>query len=277
MRRFIPTLLCLVALCAHAQKYKGDSWATVKANGSGTLTVIYYEQPGLIYKADDGAMKGVCADIISDFVDYVQKKYGKKITVNYAGKEQVFTEFLKISQETPNILGVTNTSITTERKKAMKFTPPFMSNPLVLLTHKDAPNLKVLEESATKFKGFSAVGIKGSTHMIQIERIKRNYLPALSISTANSGTEILRQLGTNQKLFSVLDFAEYVDATRNKLPVKRQAVDLGSDEDLGFIMSLKSDWDVIWSEFLTPDYRKSTRYKKIIANNLGTSFLGIIK
>lgn len=278
MKRVVLTLAVIfLTSYAFAQKYKGDSWATVKSKGSGTLTIIYYEQPGLIYKAGNGTMQGVCADIISDFVKFVQDKYGKKVTVNYADKVQVFTEFLRTSQNTPNILGVTNTSITEDRKKVMKFTPSFMSNPLVLLTHKSAPTLKSLDEAATKLAGFSAVGIKGSTHMIQINRIKKEYLPNLNVTYADAGTEILNQLSRNQKLFSVLDFAEYVDANRKKMPVKRQPVDLGSDEELAFIMSKKADWDIVWNEFLTDEYRKSTRYKKIIANNLGASFLAIIK
>ena len=47
----------VVAHVAVGQKYKGDSWAKVKASGSGTLTVFYYEQPGLIYE-EGGKMKG---------------------------------------------------------------------------------------------------------------------------------------------------------------------------------------------------------------------------
>ena len=112
MMKFLTTLLLLIShAIVFAQNYKGDSWATVKSNGSGTLSVVYYEQPGLIFKAD-GKMKGVCVDILSDFQKYVETKHGKKITVQYVGEEQEFSNFLKVCQNTPNIIGVTNTSIT---------------------------------------------------------------------------------------------------------------------------------------------------------------------
>src|SRR3954462_3984077 len=94
-----------------AQK-AGDSWASVKSVGSGTLAVLYYEQPGLIAKQTDGKIKGVCVDILIDFQKYIETKYSKKINIIYVGEEVEFPRFLTTIQSTNNLLGVTNTSIT---------------------------------------------------------------------------------------------------------------------------------------------------------------------
>jgi hypothetical protein len=48
-------------------------------------------------------------------------------------------------------------------------------------------------------------------------------------------------------------------------------------QDLGFVMSKQSDWDVIWNEFLNPEYRKIVSYKKIISKNLGATFLNLVR
>src|SRR5687768_15943654 len=117
MKILLTALLIITFVATNAQQYKGDSWSTVKAKGTGTLAVVYYEQPGLIYKGEDGKIKGVCVDILGDFAKYVENKHGKKIAVQYVGQETEFSNFLKVSQTTPNIIGVTNTSITDERKK----------------------------------------------------------------------------------------------------------------------------------------------------------------
>jgi hypothetical protein len=77
MKCFLVLILSLVCLSLNAQKYQGDSWATVKTSGKGTLTIVYYKQPGLIY-SENGKMKGVCVEVISDFVEFVERKYGKK-------------------------------------------------------------------------------------------------------------------------------------------------------------------------------------------------------
>jgi ABC-type amino acid transport substrate-binding protein len=277
MKKIAFLVSMLLATASFGQKYTGDSWAKVKASG-GTLTIIYYEQPGLIYKdVATGKMKGVCADILDDFCKFVQNKYGKKLVVNYAGQEQVFPNFLSITQKTPNIMGVTNVTVTEERKKILKFTPSFMSNPVVMLTHKDAPSISSVTEISSVLKDYSAKVITGSTHVKVIEKIKKENFPALKVSYANSGGEILKELFTGRKFFTVLDFTEYIDATRKQLPVKRQSINFGAAEELAFIMAKQTDWDQPWKEFLTMDYRKGVRYRKIIVDNLGANFLEILK
>lgn len=267
----------LFATACLGQKYTGDSWAKVKANG-GKLTVIYYEQPGLIFKeAATGKMKGVCVDILDDFAQYILAKYDKKVEIKYAGQEQVFSTFLSITQSTPNILGVTNVTITEQRKKILKFTPSFMNSPLVMLTSNDAPNITSVDEIGTTMKDYSAKVITGSTHVKIVETIKKENAPGLKITFANSGTEVLKELSSGSKYFSILELPEYIDATRRQLPVKRQNVTFGNTEELAFIMAKQSDWDLVWKEFLTSEYRKSVRYRKIIVDNLGSNFLALLK
>jgi len=276
MKKILILVLCLSVQFAFSQKYKGDSWAKVKSSGSGTLTVMYYEQPGLIYE-EGGKMKGLCVDILSDFTSYVQTKYNKKVTVNYAGKEPVFTDFLQIAQSTKDILGVTNVNINEDRKKILKFTPPFLSNPVLLLTHKDAPAMSSITEISTKLTGYEAEVIAGSSHLKNMEKIKTDYMPNLKIGYENNGSEVVKKMLANPKVFTILDFSDYIDATRKNLPIKRQNVNFGEAEEVGFVMAKQSDWDEIWKEFLTPDYRRSVKYRKIIADNLGANMLSLIK
>src|SRR5688572_6338319 len=86
--------LAFISHLTFSQKYQGDSWATVKAKGSGVLTVVYSEQFGLVFKDKDGKVKGVCVDILSDFARYIKEKHGKQIIIKYAGEIAVFSEFL---------------------------------------------------------------------------------------------------------------------------------------------------------------------------------------
>ncbi|MCU0382723.1 MAG: transporter substrate-binding domain-containing protein [Cyclobacteriaceae bacterium] len=277
MKTFLLIFLTLLTVKAQTQKLSGDSWEKVKTQG-GTLTVVYCEQPGLIYKNETtGKLEGVCKDILDDFAAFVQKNYGKTVTINYALKEQTFSKFLQIAQQTPNIMGISNVTITDERKKIMKFTPAYMSNLVVLLTHKDAPSISSLTQIGTVLNGYTAKVLAGSTHGKVIEKIKKEYAPNLKISYANSGVEIMNELNASSSIFTVLDFTEYINASRKHLPVKRHNVNVGTTEELGFIMSKQSDWDKPWNEFLTIEYRKSVRYRKIIVDNLGANFLNMVK
>lgn len=275
MKSFCLILLLFTARVAYPQ-FKGESWERVKAAGAGTLTVVYYEQPGLIQKVD-GKMKGVCVDLLTEFSNYVKQKYGKDLKISYAQEEKDFQKFLKTIQTNNNVLGVTNTSITEERKKILKFSPPYMSTQLVLLTNEKSPALKSLSDLPKVYSGFTAEIISGSTHEKQLEKIRKEHFPGLKVSYASSSESIIRNLSVNPKVFSILDFTEYIGVVRKKLPVKRQEVEIGAPEELGFIMSKQSDWDVLWNEFLTPEFRKGATYKKIVAENLGGTFLSLIR
>ncbi len=275
MKKIIFFLIGIVNV-GFAQKYTGDSWATVNSKGSGTLGVVYYPQPGLIYE-EGGKMKGVCAELLNEFAAFVQIKYGKKVTVQYLGVENVFNDFMKVCQTTPNILGVTNVTVTDERKKLMKFTPAFLTNQETLITHKDAPAVDNIKNISTTLNGYTAKVISGSVHVKYMEQLKRENFPALAIAQGPSGSEILKDIGSNPKLFTILDFTEYVDATRKQLPIKRQNVTIGTPQDLAFAMAKQTDWDKIWEEFLTPEFRKSEKYRKLIATNLGGAYLSVLK
>jgi ABC-type amino acid transport substrate-binding protein len=277
-RKFIFLLVMMgLGITAYNQKFQGDSWAKVKSSGSGTLTVVYAEQFGLIHKDKDGKIKGVCVDILSDFAQFIKTHHGKTIAIKYAEEIPVFSEFLTTCQNTPNILGVTNTTITEERKKVLKFSPAYMSNRQVMLTNNKAPSILSLKELPNKFSDFTAQVIAGSTHVMYVEKLKSEYIPGLKITQEKSGPAIIKNLVTNPKIFTIIDFTEFVDVVHKKLPIKRQMVDVGVVEELGFIMSKQTDWDVPLKEFLTSDYRNSVAYRKIISENLGATFMNLVK
>jgi membrane-bound lytic murein transglycosylase MltF len=265
-----------ISTALSAQKYQGDSWTKIKSAGTGNLAVVYYEQPGLIQEVN-GKITGLCVDVLEDFATYLQTKYNKRVAIQYVGREVAFTDFLLAVQNNNNVLGVTNVTITEERKKILKFTPAFIANPVVLITHKDAPNLTDISQIKKTFVGYSTEIIAGSTHVKHMNKVKRDYWPDLNIVYGSSGQDIIKKITTNPKLFTILDFTEFVNANRKKMPVKRQNIELGAPEELAFVMSKQSDWDEVWKEFLTEDYRKSAKYRKNIADNLGSVFLSILK
>src|SRR5688572_13124148 len=113
MKAYLLSLFIVCFSFCSAQVKKGDSWAKVKADGTGTLAVLYNQTPGLIAKQPDGSVTGVCVDILSDFQKFVKEKYNKTISISF-GEEADFPLFLTRVQQTDNLLGVTNTSITEE-------------------------------------------------------------------------------------------------------------------------------------------------------------------
>lgn len=272
------TILTLLLLSTHLQaQTEGDSWATVKANRSGTLNCVYGEVTGLLYQ-EDNEMKGLCVDLLFEFSNYIKTKYDVDLKIKYAKKINDMSTFIAKVQSTPNLLGVRNTSITEQRKKILDFSPPFLSNPAVLLSNSECPNLNSLDDIKNVFQGYTAIAIKGTTHMAHLKNIKANYFPALKIESVNNRDEIFERLSKDNKVFTSVDFLLYFGAFKMKLPVKRHKVEIGNNtEALGFVLSKGSDWTPLFEEFLTPEFRQSYLYKQIVTQNIGSSFLNNIR
>ncbi|MEO1053807.1 MAG: transporter substrate-binding domain-containing protein [Bacteroidota bacterium] len=277
MYLFIALTLVTGFHAAKAQ-YAGPTWLQVKASGSGTLSVVYFEGTGMVYKGTDGKMKGLCVDLLNEFTTYVKGKYGKTVRVKYVKNETNWTKFLAdVGKSRGGVIGLSNVTITEERKRTLSFTPDFMVNPMVMLTHKSAPDIKSLSELKTTMKDFSAVAVKGTTHVKYLEAMKKFHNPDLKITFSASPEIVMDQTSKNNKLFTIVDLTEYYYAYKKNLPLKRQAVSVSKNKErLGFIMPKDSDWGALWNEFLTPEFKRSEKYKQIIAKNLGKQFTSLI-
>lgn len=247
---------------------QGDSWADVQKKGSGTLTIIFYPQNRIIYE-EDGKVKGFFASILTDFVDFVDKNYQKKIKLKYDKPEVEFRNFMSKVEVTPNVLGVGSVTISRERERRFKFTPQVMKTPLVLVTHKSVPAINDVSQLKVLSK-HKALLLKGTNYLPTFSDLKSKYLPNLEIVAVN---EVMAELKRDEHSFTIVDFTGFFDMTRDFPTVKYHACDLGRIDDIGFIMPLTSDWKELWDKFLTKAYLQSSSYKRYILENLGSPYL----
>ncbi len=276
MRTITLTLVLTSVLNSTFSQTDGDTWQKIKVEKTGTLMCLWNEAYGIVFKDDNGKLRGVCIDILEDFRLYLKQKYGVDLKVEYR-EEKSFARFLSIVGNSSTLLGVSTVSVTEERKNRFQFSPYFILNPNVIVTHKDAPKLSTLAEIQTLYKGYSMKVIAGSTHKDIANSIKKRYAPALVVSEGGTSRDIFNEIKTNKTLFTIVDFGEYLGAHKNKFPISRQPANLGTDDKLAFIMGKRSDWEPLWREFLTDEYRRSPGYRKIISENLGLAYLGMIK
>jgi membrane-bound lytic murein transglycosylase MltF len=275
MRKYLLILLLFPCSSVLSQKMNdGDSWKAVQQKGEGTLAVVYYECPRLIEESN-GTVKGVCVDILNDFTQFVKTKYNKTIKINYIAKEIEFSQYLNRVKSANNVIGVSNTSISEERKAEMKFSPYYLKTPLIVLTHKDAPNFKTLNELIQA--GLTGQVEKETAYALYMQKLKKGSYPGLSIQYMPTTTAVVQELSKANKYFSVMDFTEYLGEIKTNPSIKRQPINLGSTDHLGFTMSKRSDWDVVFNEFLNDGYRESASYKKSITANLGSNFMTMVK
>jgi putative glutamine transport system substrate-binding protein len=177
----------------------------------------------------------------------------------------------KVKSSRGGVFGLGNVTITDERKKEVKFSPPFISNLAFLVTQKSIPTLVKMEDLPTTFEGLTAYTAKGTLNEKRINELKKKYFPAMNIVLTSASQETLEKLLSDSKGFAYLDLTFYLEATQQRKPLKRHPIGDVSSEKFGFIMPMNSDWYPVLDEFFKADggYTNSDQYKSIVRKHLG--------
>ena len=280
-----PKLIPVLALIASshlalAQGYSGDTWASVKAAKSGTLSLTYVETPSFVYKDKSGNLTGICVDIINDFVKWVNENKGVKLSSRFLGDGSSFSDMYNNTRTaTGGVIGLGNVTITDERKKQVKFSPPFITNFAILTTQLNVPTIAKLDELPKSFAGFTAYTAKGTLNEKRILELKQKYYPGMKIATATTSQEVLEKVFSDPKGIAYLDMAFYIEAVQMRKPIKRHPVGDKSAEQFGFIMPANSDWAPVLAEFFNANggYTNSKEYKTILIKHLGEAGVKLLQ
>jgi ABC-type amino acid transport substrate-binding protein len=281
MKRIILVFLLIAgfSVSVSAQQLTGDTFEKAKDTKSATVTFAYVETPGFVYKDNSGKLTGVCIDIMDEFLSYVQQEHGIKVSARFVGNGNSFKAMYDgVKNASNGVFGLGNITITEARKSEIKFSPPFITNFAILVTHNSVPTLSSLSNASSTFDGFTAYAAKGTLNEKRIMTFKQNHCPSLKVSYVSSSPEALNKVLADQQSLSYLDLAFYLDAVKEREPLKRHQVGDESSEEFGFIMPMSSDWQPIMEEFFAHDggFKNSTTYKKILVDHLGISAVRLL-
>lgn len=273
-------MLVLATGMALAQGYVGDTWAQVKATGQGTISLAYVETPSFVYKDNSGKLTGICVDITNEFVNWVNKTKGVKLQTKFVGDGSNFRGMYdKVKASTGGVFGLGNITITEERKKEVKFSPPFITNFAILITQNNVTTLNKLEDISTTFSKLTAYTAKGTLNEKRILELKKKHFPAMKVVTLDTSPEVYEKVFTDPNAFSYLDLAFYLKAVSERKSVKRHPVGDMAAEQFGFIMPMNSDWTPLLEEFFKSGggYTNSTPYKNILTRHLGETGVKLLQ
>jgi putative glutamine transport system substrate-binding protein len=270
----------LTCFISFSQGYTGDSWAQAKAKGEGELMLAYVESPGMVYKDNAGKLTGICVDIMSDFVKYVNQKNKVKLNTKFVGSGESFKiMYDNVKASKGGVIGLGNVTITDERKKELKFGPPFFTNLTFLLSQKDVPTLAKLEDIKTGFSGLTSYTAKGTLSEKKTLDLKLKYFQDMKIVYTASSQETYEKVVADPKGFAYLELAYYLESVQQRKPLKRHAVGDKASDKFGFIMPMSSDWQSVLDEFFKADggYLSSSAYKTILSKHLGEIGLKLLQ
>jgi putative glutamine transport system substrate-binding protein len=263
-----------------AQTYSGDTWSNVKTKGTGTISLAYVETPAFAYKDKSGKLTGICLDIMADFGKWLEESKHAKLHTKFVGDGSSFRGmFDKVKASSGGVIGLGNVTITSERKKEVKFSPPFITNFAILITNNNIPTLNKLEDLSATFADLTAYAAKGTTNEKRMLELKEKYFPSMKIVTTTTSQETLEKVFTDPNGFAYLDLAFYLEAVELKRNVKRHPVGDKAAEQFGLIMPLNSDWTSVLEEFFNANggYVNSAQYKAIIRRHLGETGMKLMQ
>ncbi len=280
MKNFLTLFFLLSSFFTYAQTYTGDSWGQIKTNGTGTITLAYVETPSFVYKDKSGKVTGICVDIMTDFVKWVNDTKGVKLGSKYVGDGSNFKGmYEKVKGSIGGVVGLGNVTITEERKKEVKFSPPFITNFAILITNGSVPTLAKFEDLPTTFVGLTAYAAKGTTNEKRVLELKQKYFPAMKTTATTTSQETLEKVISDPKGFAYLDLAFYLEAVQMNKGIKRHPIGDKAAEQFGFIMPMNSDWSPLMSDFFAANggYLNSQEYRSILLKHLGEPGMKLMK
>ena len=263
-----------------AQSYRGDSWEQVNLTKQGTITLAYVETPSFVYHPNSGRLSGICVDIMNDFIAYVGKTKDLKLEVKWAGEGADFMGmYNKVRNSSGGVFGMGNITITEGRKKEVKFSPPFISNFAILVTHSTVPMITRLEDLSRHFTKLNAYTVQGALSDFRMQEIKQKYFRGMKIIYTASTLETLDRVASDPNSFAYVDLAFYLHAVKDGMAIKRHPASDKLAEQFGLAMPLDSDWAPVIEEFFKANggYTNTARYTQILRRHLGETGIKLMQ
>ncbi len=266
-------LAILISTNVNAQTIQGDTWAEIQEAGSGEITVLYFEEDAFAFTNEAGELTGVTIDIFRQFINFLNNTRQVEISINFVQQNNFTRLYSDVRDGEGGVFGLANVTITEDRKEELAFSPPYLTNIAVLITHEEVAQLSSFSALSTEFAGNAGILYSGTTHEQRVLDLRDNYYPGMRTVTANSDSEVIDLVTNNPGYFGYVDLYNYWLAQRQGLPIHRHTVGDQASEDFGIIMPLDSDWAPVITEFFSlgsGGYRANPAYRNILVRHLGT-------
>jgi ABC-type amino acid transport substrate-binding protein len=249
----------------------GDSWEQVINEGTGTLIAYYVPAEGFAYYDDNGNLTGVTVDIIREFNSWIETEYEVELEVQFVSEESFSRFYQTVQNSESGTIGMANVTITEERRQELDFSPSYMQNIAVLITHDSVDELNSFHQIQDQFAGMNALAFEGTLHEQRLGEIREDFFPETNLLMANSNDEIINRVSGDSSLFAYIDIYNYWRASEQGEPLRRHPAGDDAAEEFGYILPPDSDWTPVIKEFFLhgEGYTRSDEFRQIMTRHLG--------
>jgi hypothetical protein len=272
--KYFHLLLFLTfSACQYSEEdsVRGDSWQQVYNEGRGTLIAYYVPAEGFAYYGDNGNLTGITVDIFRNFVTWIETEYEAELEVHFVAEESFSRFYQTVQNSESGTIGMANVTITEERRQELDFSPSYMQNIAVLITHDSVDELNSFHQIQDQFAGMNALAFEGTLHEQRLGEIREDFFPETNLLMANSNDEIINRVSGDSSLFAYIDIYNYWRASEQGEPLRRHPAGDDAAEEFGYILPPDSDWTPVIEEFfsLGEGYTRSDEFRQIMTRHLG--------
>lgn len=271
MKKIILLILFLPLISV---SYAQISFKEAKASGNAELNVLIEDMyPYAYYKGD--TLTGIEVDILKRFAEWVNIRKGIDLQLKFKSYS-VFNDLYKEIADGKDLIGSASITINKKRKKEVEFTPAYLKNRMVLVTHNSVPTIKSYNELPTSFDDKVALVISGTTFEKEIKDIRAMHYRKLRVKYVENTDELITLLRKDGHYFAVIDLVTFWDYVKNEEePLKLHRIATGKKEEFGFILPKNCDWSPVLKEFFDAGlgFTASEDYYLILKKHLGKEVL----
>lgn len=271
-------LLILLTLSMPLAVKAADSWQQVQSDGHGEIELKYVASDGFAYQDENGELTGVTTEIFGDFVRWVERTQEVSLTVNYQVYESWSDFYAAVRDADSGTFGMGNVTITEARWQELDFSPPYMTNIAVLISHEDTAELTQLSDMAEHFAHLDALAFDGTLHETRLRAFREQHHPDMNIELAHSNNEIIERVAAQDRYFAYVDVYNFWRARESGAALRQHSVGDEPSEQFGYILPDQSDWEPVIRAFFEDDggYLESNAYREIMETHLGTGLADLL-
>ncbi|TRW49751.1 transporter substrate-binding domain-containing protein [Aliidiomarina halalkaliphila] len=249
---------------------QGTARSAASAKGQADLRVLYVAADGFAYTDENGELTGVTVEIMRDFVSWFERYHAVRVNLEFVEETNWQRFYQRIVDAQGGVFGLGNVTITEERRAELQFSPAYLNNVAVLVTHNGIAELTDWMDFPEVFADLEPMAFSGTLHEERIRGIRDRFQPGVDIHPAESNPEIIDAV-SHDGMYSYIDAYNYWRAVEQGAPLRHHPIADEHGETFGIIMPHSNDWATLMVAFFAADggYRNTPRYRQIMETHLG--------
>jgi hypothetical protein len=242
--------LALIAIRGQAKPFRTAvaSWAQVQAQGSGTVTALWNRLEPFMFRDAQGRLRGVEYESMQAFAAYLHRHYGVHLQVQWR-EEPDFDRLLDrvAHSQQAGVFGWGSYSITPARARRVRFTPPYMPDVNVLVTHEKVSTCTSAAALRRQLPDGAPYSKRATTMLEDMQALggpadtPLRFLP--------DDFAILQHISENEQAYGYLPLSVYVVGLQQGLAIKRHPALTRQRPGCAGIYPLGSDWQPVVEEY----------------------------